>query len=534
MSRGNRHCANRRLRPARLSSGCQSSLIMQRPLCIRELVASDDERDMPLLTKHQITVLGMAILFSGCVQPPMSQPTVGALDSRTTGPLLAFDATGLRPLDTDFAGVRFRLAETGMNGPEPTMGVLSDGTLFVAVRNNPTNDPFGGAAGVARSEDQARSWEYIATGDPATRPKLNADPWIWVDPWTDRVYNVALYMVCSWTTWSDDGGDSWDGFNPATGCMQGLPGQDHQKLTSGPPARGATTSGFPNVLYYTYNSQRPPYGTWIQVSLDGGETYTLGQRVHPHDDCTSGIAGPVAIGEDGVAYSPKPICDGIAIAVTGDNGQTWSHATVKDAGAVPAYVAMTDAAVDKALNAYAIWTGADGRPYVTVSTDQGRSWSRSIRASPPDITASTHNVIVAGETGRVAVAYLGTRADVSKWPATSAQDADEGTVWHLFISMTDDALAEDPVWTSIQVTPDDDPVQIGPIALDPAETETRNLQEFIDMVVSKEGRIHVAYADGCDRCSKASESRRGDATVAILDVGPSLLGGRLEPELRGA
>lgn len=471
----------------------------------------------------------VALLAAGCVQAHSAETaTIGDVPAGMHA-LATFDATGLLPIDPDFADVHVRISDVGWRGPEPTLGVLSDGTLFITVSRPFADDPaalLGGS--LARSTDHGATWEYIATGSAVTRPKANLDPWMWVDPWTDRVYNAPLYVGCTWATWSDDGGDTWDGANPLTGCVQGIPAHDHQKLTSGPPAEGVTTDGYANVVYYSYNSFRGE-GTWIQASFDGGMTYTRGQAVHPPSDCNSGVAGPVAVGDDGVAYSPKPTCDGISLAVSKDSGATWELATVEDAGAVPALAHMTDAAVDKGLNAYAVWTGEDGAPYVTRTTDQGATWSKGIRAAPPEITSSTHNVISAGEAGRVAIAYLGTRADTKAWDDKSAESADDEAVWHLFLSVTEDALAETPVWTTIQVTPDDDPVQVGPVWLSGGGEDSRNLLDFIDMVASPDGRVYVAYADGCDKCSKASESRRTDARVAILEAGPSLLGGLLEP-----
>ena len=460
----------------------------------------------------------VAILaLAGCVQPPAeveaaSVGSVGGLAQR----VVSFDASGLLPLDPDFADVEVRIAPVGYSGPEPTLGVLSDGTIFVTA---------GGAANLARSVDHGAAWELVSTGDPVMAPKASLDPWMWVDPWTDRIINAPLYVACTWMTWSDDGGATWD-FNPVTGCVQGVPAHDHQKVTSGPPPEGVATDGYPNVIYYSYNSFRGE-GTWIQQSYDGGRTFTLGQAVHAAS-CHSGIAGPVAVGADGTAYSPKPTCDGIEMATSRDGGATWTLATVEDVGSANALAHMTDAAVDAAGQAYATWTGEDGFAYMTRTTDQGETWSKPLRASPPGVNSTAHNVIIAGESGRVAVAYLGTRADTSGWEEKHAEAADPEARWHLFLSVTEDALAESPAWTTVQVTPDDDPVQIGPIWLSGGSEPSRNLLDFIDMV-ERDGRVYIAYADGCDKCKSADTSRGDEAVVAIVERGPSLRGGVLEP-----
>lgn len=459
----------------------------------------------------------LALVLAGCVQaPPLETASIADLADPAQR-IVTFDAGGILGLDPDFADLSIRISPIGYWAGEPTLGVTSDGTIFMTAADQQ----------LVRSMDHGETWELIETGDLLQRPKTNLDPWMWVDPWTDRVFNAPLYVACTWLTWSDDLGDSWD-FNPVAGCVQGIPAHDHQKLTSGPAPEGVTIDGYDGLVYYSYNSFRRE-GTWIQVSRDGGQTFDLGQVVHPAS-CHSGIAGPVAVGNDGVAYSPKPTCDGIEMAVTKDGGRTWDLASVEDVGSADALAHMTDAAVDIGLNAYGTWTGEDGLPYITRTTDQGATWSKPIRVSPPDITSSVHNTIIAGEAGHVAVAYIGTRADTSKWESKDAQAADDTAVWHMFLSMTENALDETPVWTTVQVTPDDDPVQIGAIWLSGGSGEdgNRNLLDFFEMV-QRDGRIYIGYADGCDKCTSVDDSKAADGVVALLEAGPSLLGGLLPP-----
>ena len=451
-----------------------------------------------------------ALLLAGCVQAPDLEAASADLAAAPLAPLVMHDATGVFPVPDEWQALTVRLAATGFDGGEPTLGVLSDGTIFTTA----------GAGSLARSRDGGLTWEEVATGDEVARPKANLDPWMWVDPLTDRVYNAPLYVVCTWAAWSDDAGETWD-FNPATGC--GIPAHDHQKLTSGPPAEGVSTEGYPSVLYYSYNSFRRE-GTWISQSYDGGRTWTVGQAVHP-SSCHAGIAGPVAVGPDGTAYSPKPTCDGIHVAVSKDSGQTWKvTGKVTDVGTADALAHMTDAAVDEAGNAYATWTGEDGLPYVTSSADGGETWSKPKLVSPPGVHATVFNVITAGSDGRVAVAYLGTKDDTKGWDTKDAESADADTRWHLFVSFLEDATADQPRVVTTQVTPDDDPVQIGCIWQSGGSNPCRNLYDFIDMV-QRDGRAYVVFADGCAKCSTASQSRGNEAVVAIVEGGPSLLGG---------
>ena len=460
-----------------------------------------------------VLALAAALALAGCLQ----QPT---LDAATVDPpaapdlmgrVVAHNATVLLPLPAAVPKLEVRIATTGERGAEPTLGVLSDGTIFTT----------SGGARITRSADHGRSWDVLESGTPVTRPKVSLDPWLWVDPLTDRVYNAPLYVVCTWATWSDDAGASWDA-NPLAGC--GVPAHDHQKLTTGPAPEGVETDGYPNVVYYSYNSFRRE-GTVITASYDGGRTWGLGTVAHPPSGCHRGLAGPVAVGPTGVAYSPKPTCEGISIAVSRDGGQSWSEPTVlTGAGMDEALASMTDAAVDAAGNAYVTWVGGDGRVYYAASVDEGETWSEPRAVSPPAIQASVFPVVTAGDAGRVAFGYLGTSANASKWESRSAQDADGKAAWHLHLTFTEDATAESPSFVTVQATPEDDPVQVGCIWQSGGSDPCRNLADFFDMV-EQGGRIYLVFADGCDKCTSAGQSRGAEVKVAIVERGPSLRDG---------
>lgn len=409
-----------------------------------------------------------------------------------------------------------RIAPTGFKGGEPSMGVLKDGSIFAAVKGDtvPTKDV------LARSGDHGKTWSMVS--DIKNGP-VSLDPWMWVDSITNRLWNTPLYVACTWAAWSDDGGRSWDA-NPIAGC--GVPAHDHQKITTGPPAKGVTTSGYPNVVYYSYNSFRKE-GTWISESFDGGKTFNVGQVVHKEDACHAGIASPVAVAPDGTAYSAKPTCDGLDIAVSKDSGKTWKvTGHVNDAGGYQALAETVDIATDTAGNAFAVYNGKDGRLYLTSSGDGGASWSAPIVASPPSVTVTTFSNLAAGAPGHVAIGYLGTTADASGWAKKTGEAAPTGTVWHAWMGFLDDALAAQPTIVSQQVTPNDDPVQVGCIWLSGGSNACRNLGDFVD-VQERDGRAYFVYTDGCAKCSTDATSRGRDVVVSLVETGPSLLGGAL-------
>ena len=79
----------------------------------------------------------------------------------------------------------------------------------------------------------------------------------------------------------------------------------------------------------------------------------------------------------------------------------------------------------------------------------------------------------------------------------------------------------------------DDPVQMGSICLNSGDCRdiggsNRNLLDFNDLHIDREGRVYVAFADGCtgscatNNNSSAEDSRDGRGSVYYLGSGPSL------------
>jgi fibronectin type 3 domain-containing protein len=131
----------------------------------------------------------------------------------------------------------------------------------------------------------------------------------------------------------------------------------------------------------------------------------------------------------------------------------------------------------------------------------------------------------------VAVAYLGTTDAPS---ATGPTPFDAGFVghWYLYVSYSYDG---GQTWTTINATPAQ-PVQVGSICdqgFNCSSTDQRNLLDFIDATVTKDGRVLVAFADGCGAinpnsttCSATStdisKSVSSWATIAYQTTGRGL------------
>lgn len=149
--------------------------------------------------------------------------------------------------------------------------------------------------------------------------------------------------------------------------------------------------------------------------------------------------------------------------------------------------------------------------------------------APADHTLSVFAGMASGDDGRIAMAYLGTRTPQEAGAAPS--NATPGSVWHAYVTVSHDADADVPTFVTMQVTPEEDPVQIGCVWLQGGgggPYACRNLLDFIDMVRDAEGRWYVAITDGCTPrggCEiEQSDDQSRDSQIALLvqDRGLSL------------
>jgi len=147
--------------------------------------------------------------------------------------------------------------------------------------------------------------------------------------------------------------------------------------------------------------------------------------------------------------------------------------------------------------------GTSSSARISVSTNDGQSWSAPVDVSTP---LGIHNVqfpeVIAGDDDRAAFAWLGTTA-VGDDQHNGFVGADGNpAVWHLYVSTTYDG---GQTWSTVD-TSGSDPVQRGCIdlqgtsnktATDPNICSQRNLLDFNDINVDRQGRTLVAFADGC-------------------------------------
>ncbi len=432
----------------------------------------------------------------------------------------------------DYADPAFpRVVEVllGSRGAEPNIGVTSEGGIFITAYDS-----------TMRSMDGGKTWEEVydfqlAPNAPAD-PLSTSDPMLWVDPVTDRIFTNHMFpaLACSSNIISDDNGETWTHFPMS--CGLGAP-YDHQKIMTAKSRQPAPMPAYENVVYECYNKL---LSTNCAVSYDGGIHYQYETIAADNDNC-GGINGHPAAAPDGTVYVPLGLNCGVPhVAVTEDNGLTWSvksfgEAVKADHGEnqgnkpTPSWQTLDvdpEITVTPDGTAYYYTRGGDQTGYMFRSKDKFATVDGPFKVSPPDVKSVVFAAMMSGADGNVAIAYLGTR-DYDGYPSAGTPNA----TWHLFLSTSFDAAGATPTFLTQQVTPPADPVQIGCVWLEGGGNACRNLLDFIDGVVDKDGRVHIAFTDGCTaRLSCANnpkatnaESRDRSIALAIQDHGPSLL-----------
>ena len=379
----------------------------------------------------------------------------------------------------------------------------------------------------------AATW---SDASPAFGATPNLDPILSTDPVSGTTLAGGDTGACSVMYRSTDDGASWSPTLPCSGTT------DHPSVGWAPSALNPGS----RVWYYCQQQTLQACAT----STDDGVTFVPGST-DPLLDCEH-FHGHVRGSADGTTYLPSHTCFDAAgnIRVGGlrttDDGATWAPYTIPTAeepaaGFDPAVATTPDNAL------YEAWSQAgDYHPVIARSDDHGTTWGTTVdlaaKVSPP-IVASTFPTLVAGDNGRVAYSYLATQVGE---PGANPFTTGFHGVWNLFTSFTYDGGA---TWTTVKDTAT--PVQYGEIdSGGTATTGQRNLLDFMDSSLTKDGRVVVGFADGClSDCETAPDQAHAEAlsthatasvayqrvgkglfaaydSVPVVDAGPACPGGR--------
>lgn len=436
------------------------------------------------------------------------------------------DSFGM-PVDEAPLEIDYIFSDVGETGKEPSIGVTSSGCMFFIAMEKPM-----------RSCDYGATWENTAD---ITQAPFTSDPYGWVDPVTDRIFNIHMMgLFTTWIGWSDNDGESWLG-NPYDSGP--IPLNDHIKLGSGPwvdagyGIPGQLSPFYSEAVYFCYNKLA---GIFCYTSYDGGATFPTGGQIYGLATSNGGLHGAITTAPDGTVYVTPRVATP-AVILSKDNGLTWDTREMGQDASTPNPRKNSEVATDSESNAYHIWTGADQGIYMARSTDSGDTWdSQSIRISPAEVISTTFPQTDAGDPGRIAITYLGsengsllntTDIDGNNWNG-NGHYAPNGVHYHLYVTYSLNALDENPIFHTRRVT--DDPVQVGAMCLNSGDCRSdqggsnRNLLDFNDLHIDLEGRVYIAFADGCiDACASSpdpqpADSRTGRGSVYFMANGPSL------------
>lgn len=367
------------------------------------------------------------------------------------------------------------------------------------------------------------------------------DPILFTDSREGRTIESQLILAPapanSLSCFTSDDGETW---TPSQGG--GLnSGIDHQTIGGGPYSPNGLPiplTSYPNTFYYC--SQSIAEATCSR-SDDGGLTFPLGVPIYNITECgglhghvkVSPAADPQIAGPTGkfvgTVYVPNFDCNTAqGVAVSEDSGVTWEVRRVPSS----TIAGESDPSVGIGANGtvYFGYQNGDGHPRVAVSRDQGRTWTDDQDVGTAlGIQNIQFPAVVAGDDDRAVFTFIGT--------TTGGDDQAPGFpgVWHMYAAHTFDG---GKTWTTVDVTPVD-PLQKGCVWLAGGSNPCRNMLDFNDVTVDREGRVLIGYADGCiDACltlDPNSTTRKYDkyATIARQTTGKRLFA-RFDPVVPNA
>jgi hypothetical protein len=417
-----------------------------------------------------------------------------------------------------------RYFDLGLTAGEPTIGTTNEGNVFyVALAGlGPT---------IMRSDDGGK-WTDMSPKLPNGQNvhRVSLDPYIYVDETegVDRIFTIDLTVACSYMSFSDDEGESWI-TNPLA-C--GKPVNDHQTLFAGPPASSLTIN-YPNVVYYCWNDIAT---SSCSKSIDGGLTFRPtgfpaypGVKTENLQQC-GGLHGHGHVGPEGNVYLPRDYCGQPWLAISKDEGTTWTNVQVATNGAPPG--SDPSVATDRNGNIYYLYTAKNRLPYLSISRDEGATWSKPLMVGSPGVTeANLVTLDSSSAPGKIAFSYYGSENSPFPRCKMKCEDKDYAKVtWNAYMATSVSALDKNPVFYSTTVNDKSDPMKRKFCGFPPGNQGSNrcdtSVYDFIDIEIGPDGRVWGAYVDACRMVCVGKKGLQDDGNQAVVGTlvgGPGLL-----------
>jgi hypothetical protein len=489
-----------------------------------------------------IVVAAVAIALSGCAPAASTSPSAPA--APTIAPSVASPATGppspsasaavpaervvahgpnQEPTTLDVPYLAARSFATGIQAAEPTLGFLSDGRILFRGWDRPPEGPVGTGT-VALGSADGESWQTVF--EPGRRP--SHDPYLWVDPATDRVFIADLLapgetdpeLFCSVISFSDDAGATWT--DSARRCTR-TP-EDRPRLITGRPVT-SKPSGYPNIVYLCWQDADAGAGHVCAKSLDGGASFSeRGGEAFPYRAECNAAFGHAAVGDDGSLWLVTVGCRHPSIAVSRNEGATWRE--IQAASGDGNGDGEGGIAIGPDGRIYVVWVGADRLPRLVTSPD-GETWSDPIVVAPPGVRETNLATIAAAGSGRIAIAYVGS-TDAPGGIQPSAPEACsaapcvdrigwENVTWNAYLTISLNAADAVPAFVSAILNDPAEPIVRGSCGPGRCKAEA----DFIDVAVAPDGTPWIAYSS-CEggRCRQSTMRgawASGDGVVGKIE-----------------